>query len=107
MNKDLLSVKIQEIINKNSLENGSNTPDFIIANFMVDSIDLLNKAIRRRDEWQNTKPPITKRTLVEVEGELKYGKKLLDSGSDEYISGVVATLSWILGHTGDQPLSEE
>jgi len=39
------------LINKHSMENGSNTPDFILNQFLADVLMCFNKALRRRDEW--------------------------------------------------------
>lgn len=41
------------LINKHSMENGSNTPDFILNQFLADVLMCFNKALRRRDEWYN------------------------------------------------------
>lgn len=43
--------ELRNLINKHSMENGSNTPDFILSNFLVDVLMCFNKALRRRDEW--------------------------------------------------------
>ena len=42
---------LTELINKESKENTSNTPDFIIAEFLRDCLDALNMTIMKRDEW--------------------------------------------------------
>lgn len=39
------------LINKHSMESGSNTPDFILGQFFTDVFMCFNKALRRRDEW--------------------------------------------------------
>lgn len=43
------------LINRYSIDNDLNTPDFIIAQYMVDCIKSLERATRTRDEW--TLPP--------------------------------------------------
>lgn len=40
-----------EVINRNSLEQGSNTPDFIIAEYLVHHLQLLNEYTKQRREW--------------------------------------------------------
>ena len=40
-----------EVINRNSLEQGSNTPDFIIAEYLVQHLRLLNEYSKHRREW--------------------------------------------------------
>jgi hypothetical protein len=39
------------ILNRHSQENGSNTPDFILAEFMAGCLDKFNLAVRERDRW--------------------------------------------------------
>jgi hypothetical protein len=47
--------EFQHIINCHSLENGSNTPDFILAQYLVDCLKAINKMINRREEWYGRK----------------------------------------------------
>lgn len=42
---------LSEAINRNSKENGSNTPDFILAEFMFDCLIAFDKATKRRRKW--------------------------------------------------------
>lgn len=42
---------IASAINKASAENGSNTPDFILAAFLVDCLAAFDKASRAREKW--------------------------------------------------------
>lgn len=37
-----------EVINKNSLENGSDTPDYILAEYLVNCLDAFNRATKER-----------------------------------------------------------
>lgn len=43
--------ELEHLINKHSLENGSNTPDFILAQYLTDCLDAYDKAVQRRTEW--------------------------------------------------------
>jgi len=43
--------ELQELINKHSMENGSHTPDFIIAHFLQNALLDYNQAVRARDKW--------------------------------------------------------
>lgn len=47
-------IELGQLINKYSLENGSNTPDFILAAFLVEQLKLFNATLRRRDSWYGT-----------------------------------------------------
>lgn len=42
---------IEAAINSNSAEKGSNTPDFILAEFLTDCLAAYDKAVLRRSEW--------------------------------------------------------
>ena len=46
-----LRERIQHSINCVSAENGSNTPDFILAEFLTDCLAAFDKASRAREKW--------------------------------------------------------
>lgn len=39
------------LINKHSMENISDTPDFMLADFMVESMLVYGKTMKKRDKW--------------------------------------------------------
>lgn len=41
--------ELAELINKHSIENGSNTPDFVLAAYLVRCLEALNSCIKSRD----------------------------------------------------------
>lgn len=43
--------ELEHLINCYSLENGSNTPDFILAEYLVDCLKAFNKCSRAREKW--------------------------------------------------------
>lgn len=43
--------ELEQLINKYSKENGSNTPDFILADYIRDCLIVFDVAARRRDVW--------------------------------------------------------
>ena len=43
--------ELASLINKFSLENGSNTPDFILAQYMFSCLVAFNEAFNRREIW--------------------------------------------------------
>lgn len=45
--------ELQSLINKHSLENGSDTPDFILASFLENVLVDWNHATRTRDRWRS------------------------------------------------------
>lgn len=42
---------IRDTINRHSKENGSNTPDFILACYLIDALNAFNKAVKHRAYW--------------------------------------------------------
>ena len=42
---------LEELLNKYSMEVGSNTPDFILAEYMMDCYHSFNKAVNSRLQW--------------------------------------------------------
>lgn len=42
---------IENAINRNSAENGSNTPDFILAEFLTDCLAAFDRASVAREKW--------------------------------------------------------
>ena len=43
--------KLETLINTHSMENGSDTPDFILAEFLADSLRAYDKATKERSRW--------------------------------------------------------
>lgn len=43
--------KIQQAINCHSAENGSDTPDFILAEYLKDCLAVFDKAVNAREKW--------------------------------------------------------
>lgn len=48
--KDFLT-ELSDLINRHSMENGSDTPDFILAQYMNDCLSAFNYATLKRDAW--------------------------------------------------------
>ena len=49
--------ELQELINIHSIENKSDTPDFILAEYIVRSLRAYDIAINKRDAWYNKPKP--------------------------------------------------
>lgn len=45
--------ELQTLINKYNLENKSDTPDFILAEYLKNCLEAYNKAVQARDKWFN------------------------------------------------------
>lgn len=43
--------RLREVINSCCKENGSNTPDFLLADFLVDVLNCWDKTIVAREKW--------------------------------------------------------
>ena len=50
-----LRLEIEEAINRHSAENGSDTPDFILAEFLIDCLLAFDRATRARTDWYTPK----------------------------------------------------
>jgi len=46
-----LETELAEVLNRHSMENGSNTPDFVLADFLVRSINAFNVGVNMRTQW--------------------------------------------------------
>lgn len=51
MPKGNLSGDLQALLNGYSLENDSNTPDYILARYLLDCLNAYNKAVKDRAHW--------------------------------------------------------
>lgn len=72
--------ELEELINKHSLENGSDTPDFILAEFLLESLRAFDRATNARESWfiKNTNAyadPEYKKFLNRVEDVVRNVKK--------------------------------
>lgn len=43
--------ELATLINRHSLENGSNTPDFLLADFLCDCLATWESAVEKREKW--------------------------------------------------------
>jgi hypothetical protein len=43
--------ELRMLINRYSVESNSDTPDFILADYISDALDAFDEAIRQRDQW--------------------------------------------------------
>jgi hypothetical protein len=48
--------ELESVINRHSMENGSNTPDFLLAGFLNSCLDAFDHAVRERDKWYSISP---------------------------------------------------
>lgn len=50
---ELFARELAELLNRHSKENDSNTPDYILANFLIGCLESFNYGVHRRDYHQN------------------------------------------------------
>lgn len=62
MSQDKFYDELVSLINSHSKENESDTPDFILAEYLLDCLSTFNRNIRRREEWygrgRKPEPPL-------------------------------------------------
>ena len=46
--------ELEQLINRHSLENGSDTPDFILAHYLMDCLTAFDTAVNRRNAWYSS-----------------------------------------------------
>lgn len=51
-----LRVRIEHELNRASAENASNTPDFILADFLMGCLAAFDQATKARDNWYGMRP---------------------------------------------------
>jgi len=59
--------ELENLINRHSKENGSNTPDFILAGYLHRCLDNFDSTVQYREQWYGRFPkPVT--TAPEIHG---------------------------------------
>jgi len=48
--------KLSDLINSTSMENGSNTPDWILAEYLRGCLENFNRTIKAREKWYGREP---------------------------------------------------
>jgi len=43
--------ELEQLLNKYSIENESNTPDYILAQYLIGALELFNVIVTRRENW--------------------------------------------------------
>jgi hypothetical protein len=52
--------QLEMLINRESRENGSDTPDWVLAEYLIDSLKAFDRAVGAREKWYGRDPhPIT------------------------------------------------
>lgn len=48
---DEFRIKLEQLLNQWSKENESNTPDFVLANYLINCLAAFDSAVREREIW--------------------------------------------------------
>lgn len=66
---DTFTKELETLINKHSMENSSNTPDFILAMFLENCLKSWNEAIQQRETWygRDARPAMILETTIKEE----------------------------------------
>ena len=46
-----LTKELTSVINRHSVENGSNTPDYILAEYILSCLEVFDRAVNSRADW--------------------------------------------------------
>lgn len=49
--KHIFRKELQKLINCHSMENGCNTPDFLLAEYLSDCLDSFDRVVKAREKW--------------------------------------------------------
>ena len=63
----MLINELEALINKHSVENESDTPDFILAKYLSRCLDNWNETVTARDKWWGFKPWGSNETIEDSE----------------------------------------
>lgn len=76
--------ELEGLINRYSMESGSNTPDYILADYMKNSMENFHQATRLRDNWYGGKRSVIndQAEMWETENETKVGYGTRSQGSN-------------------------
>ena len=55
-NKENFYLELEQLINKYSMENNSDTPDFLLADYLMECLEVYSHAIKNRDTYYTFNP---------------------------------------------------
>ena len=58
MNTENFRKELKELINYHIMENGSNTPDFMLADYLIECLEAYNKITKDRETWYGREPKL-------------------------------------------------
>jgi hypothetical protein len=63
-------IELEQLINKHSIESESNTPDFILAEYLGNCLNTFNLALKRREDWYGRNKPSKKEDTLENDAKM-------------------------------------
>ena len=58
--------ELESLINKHSLENESNTPDYILAQYLISCLSAFTQATQQRENWYGRDPRPSSPDFLEI-----------------------------------------
>ena len=58
--------ELEALINKHSLENESNTPDYILAQYLINCLAAFTQATQQRENWYGRDPRPSNSDFIEI-----------------------------------------
>jgi hypothetical protein len=74
--------ELETLINRHSQENGSNTPDFILAQYLNSCLQAFNASVTTREKWYGRE----KKSAIELD-DTSYAESLFDYKNLEFANG--------------------
>lgn len=56
--EDTFEKQLESLVNRYSKENGSSTPDFILAEYLIGCLEVWNKCVLHREIWYGREPHV-------------------------------------------------
>lgn len=56
MSESDFSTELESLLNRHSMENASNTPDFILAHYLLGCLNVWNVGVQQRETWYGRDP---------------------------------------------------
>ena len=63
--------ELKSLLNRYSKENASNTPDFILAEYLMKCLDTYSLTVQRRDAWYSKSMPLPPSELLKELDDIK------------------------------------
>ena len=76
---DTFRLGLEELINRHSKENESNTPDFILANYIIAALKAFDDSVNARSNWYANNRRVSNQTLLKAKIQPEMSSSLTNS----------------------------